>query len=108
MLACARIGAIHLVVFAGFGSGALAERLEMAGCRVLFGADVTYRKGKDVALKPIIDDAVTKAGTTVQRVVMLCRSTDSVHLEPNRDMTWEQFLAGGAGQSDACEVMEVQ
>src|SRR6266536_6674120 len=46
MLACARIGAVHLVVFAGFGAGALGGRLAAAGCRALFCADVTYRKGK--------------------------------------------------------------
>src|SRR5436189_102387 len=55
MLAATRIGAIHLVVFAGFGSGALADRVQLAGARAIFTADVTWRKGREVRLKEIVD-----------------------------------------------------
>ena len=58
MLACARIGAIHLCVFAGFGSGALADRIRASGSKLIFASDVIYRKGKDVPLKGIVDDAL--------------------------------------------------
>ena len=58
MLATVRIGAIHSVVFAGFGARALADRIDASGSRLVFTADVTYRKGKDVPLKAIVDDAL--------------------------------------------------
>src|SRR5918992_5304719 len=54
MLAATRIGAVHLVVFAGFGSGALGERLRLAGARVLLAADVTWRKGREIPLWGIV------------------------------------------------------
>ena len=62
MLACARIGAIHLVVFAGFGAGALGERISLAGARAVFCTEATARKGKQVALKPIVDAALEEHG----------------------------------------------
>ena len=62
MLATVRIGAIHSVVFAGFGAKALADRIEASGSRVVFTADVTYRKGKNVPLKAIVDEALAAGG----------------------------------------------
>src|SRR5439155_2481689 len=58
MLATVRIGAIHSVVFAGFGAGALADRVKASGSRLVFTADMTYRKGKDVAFKGLVDSAM--------------------------------------------------
>ncbi len=106
LLACTRIGAIHIVVFAGFGSGALSERIQLAGAKIVFTADLTWRKGKEVQLKEIADEAVAKAGGLVTRVVVLGRSATSVSLTAGRDITWEDFLAGGAGQSTNYAVME--
>jgi acetyl-CoA synthetase len=106
MLATARIGAIHLVVFAGFGAGALAERMEIAGARVLLTADVTFRKGREVDLWAIARDALNYAGSPVERVVVLPRTASTPPLQPDRDLTWEEFLARGAGQSSDHEVME--
>ena len=99
MLACARIGAIHSVVFAGFGAQALADRIGASGSRVVFTADVTYRKGKDVPLKPIVDDALRAPGHGVERVVVLQRADPTPPLDPAREMSWNDFLAGAAGQS---------
>ena len=62
MLATVRIGAIHSVVFAGFGAKALADRIQASGSRLVFTADVTYRKGKNVQLKEIVDDALESLG----------------------------------------------
>src|SRR5687768_6881410 len=106
MLAAARIGAVHLVVFAGFGSGALAERIRLAGARVLLTADVTYRKGRAVDLRPIAAEAVADPESPVERVVVLNRSGDAPTLDPDRDLTWEAFLAGGRGHSPGHAVME--
>ena len=65
MLACMRIGAIHSVVFAGFGAQALADRISASGSRVVFTADITYRKGKEIPLKPLLDEALESLGDTV-------------------------------------------
>ena len=97
MLAVARIGAIHLVVFAGFGSGALGDRIRLAGARAVFCADVTYRKGKDVPLKGIVDTAI-EGQPTVERVVVLRRGEAEVPMRAGRDIGWDAFLALGAGQ----------
>src|SRR3972149_6068993 len=71
LLATTRIGAIHLVVFAGFGSAALADRVQVAGAKVLLTADVTLRKGKNILLKGIVDEALETPGQSVEHVVVL-------------------------------------
>jgi acetyl-CoA synthetase len=106
MLACTRIGAIHIVVFAGFGSGALAERVRLSGARALFAADITWRKGRDVPLKGIVDEALALGGETVERVVILCRGDGDVPMQPGRDIEWGEFLALGEGQDSSHAVME--
>ncbi|GAC1425783.1 MAG: acetate--CoA ligase [Burkholderiaceae bacterium] len=106
MLAAARIGAIHLVVFAGFGSGALAERLQMSGARVVFATDITWRKGRDVPLKGIVDAAIEKGGETVESVVVLRRSAAEIAMRDGRDITWGDFLELGKGQDSTCATME--
>jgi acetyl-CoA synthetase len=106
MLACARIGAIHSVIFAGFGARALADRISASGSRVVFTADVTYRKGKDVPLKPIVDDALRTPGHDVERVVVLQRADPTPPLQSDRDLSWDDFLAGADGQSGDWVSME--
>ena len=106
MLACVRIGAIHLVVFAGFGAGALGDRIHMAGARAVFATDVTWRKGRDVRLKEIVDQAVAAGGETVERVVVLRRGAADVPMQSGRDIWWEDFLALAAGQDSSYTVME--
>src|SRR5438270_7650890 len=108
MLGAIRIGAVILVVFAGFGAGALGERVRLAGARALFATDITYRKGKDVPLKGIVDAALADA-PTVETVVVLRRGKADVPMTPIRDITWDQFLDGADGESDAhveCESNE--
>jgi acetyl-CoA synthetase len=106
MLACTRIGAIHIVVFAGFGSGALSERLRLAGAKVLLGADLTYRKGKDVPLTGIIADALADPESPIQHAVMLSRSTTTAPIDDPRLIAWDDFLSKGAGQRSDHEMME--
>ena len=106
MLACVRIGAVHIVVFAGFGSGALGDRLQMAGAKALFCADLTYRKGKEVALKGIVDEALAEYGEAVASVVVLRRGEEAPPMRSGRDIYWPDFLALGEGQSDAVEWLE--
>jgi acetyl-CoA synthetase len=106
MLACARIGAIHLVVFAGFGAMALGERMALAGAKALFTADVTYRKGRDVPLKGLVDEALTVDGVAVDKVVILRRTGEAIPMQAGRDMTWEEFLTLADGQDAAHTPME--
>jgi acetyl-CoA synthetase len=102
MLAAVRIGAIHSVVFAGFGARALGDRIRASGSRAVFTADVTCRKGRDVPLLPIVEDALREtAGHGVRHLVVLDRSTSSplpagdASTSPAR-LSWSQFLSGGA------------
>jgi acetyl-CoA synthetase len=98
MLAAVRIGAIHSVVFAGFGSGALGDRIRASGSRLVLAADVTFRKGKEVDLKTIVDHALSEDPGAVEHVVVLERQTGGAPMTRPRDMTWADFLAAGAGQ----------
>jgi acetyl-CoA synthetase len=106
MLACQRVGAIHLVVFAGFGAGALCDRVAMAGARALFCVDVTWRKGKEVPLRGIVDDALAGADTAVERVVTLRRGAGDAPAAAGRDLGWDDFLALAEGQSDGVAWLE--
>ena len=100
MLATVRIGAIHSVVFAGFGSGALADRVNASESKLIFTADLTYRKGKDVPLKGLVDGAMALGCPMVEHVVVMQRGTGDLAMG-ERDITWDAFLAHGAGQSGA-------
>jgi acetyl-CoA synthetase len=98
MLAAVRIGAIHCVVFAGFGAKALGDRIQASGSRAVFTADVTWRKGKETRLKEIVDGALALSGGTVEHVVVLRRGDDPPALEGGRDLWWKDFLALAAGR----------
>jgi acetyl-CoA synthetase len=106
MLAVVRIGAIHSVVFAGFGEKALGDRIQASGSRLVFTSDVTYRKGKDVRLKEIVDGALDQVGNEVEHVVVLKRSADEVPMRGPRDVLWEEFMERGADQTGECVPME--
>jgi len=106
MLATVRIGAIHSVVFAGFGARPLADRIEASGSRLVFAADLTYRKGKDVPLKGIVDDALELGGENVEHVVLLRRGDDDVSLVSGRDLLWDEFLSRGEGGDGGFVPME--
>ncbi len=106
MLATVRIGAIHSAVFAGFGEKALADRIQASGSRLVFTSDVTYRKGKDIRLKEIVDEALAGAGGAVEQVIVLKRAGEATPMQPGRDLTWAEFLSRSAGQSRDCVPME--
>ena len=106
MLAAVRIGAIHVVVFAGFGGQALGDRVQASGSRLVFTADVTYRKGKNTQLKEIVDAALRMGSGSVERVVVLNRTGEPPSMQPGRDITWEEFLSHAEGQSGDYVPME--
>ncbi len=103
MLATVRIGAIHSIVFAGFGARALADRIAASGSRIVFAADVTYRRGQSVALLPIVQEAVQTAGGLVERVVVLSRQGSSGTAS---HLSWGEFLRHGEAEDSSHEVME--
>jgi acetyl-CoA synthetase len=103
MLATVRIGAIHSVVFAGFGANALGDRIAASGSKAVFTSDVTYRKGKDVPLLPIVEQAMKVGGQAVEHVVVWQREGPA---EAGHYVRWAEFLARGEGQSSDVEHME--
>jgi acetyl-CoA synthetase len=106
MLATVRIGAIHSAVFAGFGAKALGDRVQASESKLVFTSDITYRKGKTVPLKGIVDEAVASVANVVEHVVVLNRTGENVPLQAGRDVSWEEFIAKGAGQSGDYVLME--
>ena len=89
MLACARIGAIHSVVFAGFSSKAIASRINDANCKMLITANEMYRGEKTIALKEICNEALTDC-PSIETVIVYKRTATSVHMQKNRDVFWDE------------------
>ena len=88
MLACARIGAIHSVVFGGFASGSLASRIEDAEPKVVVSADAGSRGGKVVAYKPLLDEAIRLSKHKPQSVLLVDRGLAPMELTAGRDQLW--------------------
>ena len=105
MLACARIGAVHSVVYAGLSVGAVRDRINDAQAKVLITADVGYRRGKVVDLKDIADEAVKGTGT-VEHVVLWQRQSPKVNLQPN-EVDFDELMERG-GLECTPEVMEAE
>jgi len=91
MLACARIGAVHSVVFGGFGAAALNMRIQDADAKVVVTADVSLRRGKAIQLKSIVDEAIDTA-PTVEHVVVLRRKEPLVELQPDRELDFYEMM----------------
>ena len=91
MLACARIGAPHTVVFGGFSAEALGGRINDCGAKVLITADGGWRRGKQVPLKPQADDAVA-ASPTIEHVLVVDRLGEGASMEPGRDVWWHEIV----------------
>lgn len=102
MLACARIGAVHSVVFAGFSSGSLIDRINDAGCKLVLTSDGSYRGDKVIDLKSLMDEALTKC-PTVKKVLVVKRTGAKVTMQTDRDYWWEEEVSK---VSDSCEAVE--
>ncbi len=94
MLACARIGAIHSVVFGGFASNELATRIDDARPRLLISASCGLEPGKVVAYKPLLDGAIAMARHKPERCIILQRPQLRAELDPSRDVDWEDAHEG--------------
>ena len=106
MLACTRIGAIHSVVFGGFSSGALAERIRDAEAKVLITADGGYRRGQIVPLKQNADEALREV-SSVEHVVVVRRTGEEVPWTPGRDHWWHELMEAVSDRAEA-EPMEAE
>jgi acetyl-CoA synthetase len=108
MLACARIGAIHVVIFAGFSYKAVADRINLSGAEYILTQDVNHRRGAVIELKKVIDDALNEVPPgQVKKVVVLKRAHDKERpMVEGRDIFWDDFLKLAEGQRDDVEMME--
>jgi len=93
MLACARIGATHSVVFGAFSAQALHERIEDAGAKVVITADGGYRRGVVHDLKSSVDEALAKGCASIEHVVVVKRGGNAVNWQEGRDVGWADLLA---------------
>jgi len=111
MLATAKIGAVHSVVYGGFSVEALAERIEDSESRVLITSDGGFLKGKIVPLKAIADEALQRCGS-VEHVVVIRRTGETVHMEQDRDYYYDDLMslpiARSGGESSETEVMDAE
>ena len=103
MLACARIGAIHSVVFAGFSAKALADRINDCQAKMILTSDGNFRGKKQIPVKDVVDEAISKSDS-VEKVVVLKRTGDEVKMYSGRDFWWDKFIEGQSEQNNAVEV----
>jgi acetyl-CoA synthetase len=100
MLACARIGAPHSVVFGGFSADALRTRIADAEAKVVITADGQFRRGKAAPLKPAVDEAV-RGETTVEKVLVVKRTEAEVDWDDSRDVWWHDVVGSASDQHEA-------
>jgi acetyl-CoA synthetase len=95
LLACARIGAVHSVIFGGFAANAIADRVADSGCVAILTQDSSYRRGNEIKLKQTVDEAMP-ACHTVKHVVVFRRTGSPVNMFPGRDHWWHDLVAKAA------------
>jgi acetyl-CoA synthetase len=110
ILACARIGAIHSVVFGGFSAQSIADRIQDAQCSLVITCDGGFRGNKDIPLKGVIDDALGRC-PSVKKVIVLSRTRIPISMISGRDIWWEDEIkkVEAAGNPDCpAEVMDAE
>ena len=103
MLACARVGAVHSVIFGGFAAQAIVDRVNDSECVALLTQDISYRRGTEVRLKDIVDEAIDRC-PTVRNVVVYRRApegTPSVGMKHGRDLWWHELMAKAEAECPA-------
>jgi acetyl-CoA synthetase len=106
MLACARIGAIHSIVFGGFSSEALKDRIEDAKAKVVITADGAFRKSKPYMLKPVVDAAL-EGETPVEKVLVIERNNENVTWVSGRDYSYNELIKSKSAVCEA-EIMDAE
>jgi len=100
MMACARIGAIHSIVFGGFSADALRDRITDSDCKILITMNVSKRAGRNVLLKQISDDALT-ATPIIEKVIVIKRSDDPCEMTEGRDVWYHDVMATASADCEA-------
>ncbi len=100
MLACARIGATHSIIFGGFSADAVADRNNDAQAKLVVTADAGWRRGKQVPLKVAVDESLEKS-PTVEKVVVVQRTGAEVTMVPDRDYWWHDLMKGASAECEA-------
>jgi acetyl-CoA synthetase len=103
MLACARIGATHSVIFGGFSAEALKDRINDAGCKAVVTADGGFRRGSEVKLKAAVDEAL-KETPTIEACVVVRRTGSSVEMKQGRDHWWHELIETASAECAAEEL----
>ncbi|HPH87443.1 MAG TPA: acetate--CoA ligase, partial [Chitinophagales bacterium] len=103
VLACARIGAVHSVVFAGFSANSISDRINDSACKILVTSDGLYRGNKTVGLKEICDEAL-QSTPSIQKVIVYKHTGDAVNMQLGRDVWWHSEMHKAAPHFDAVEM----
>ncbi len=103
MLACARIGAVHSVVFAGFSATSLADRINDCSAKMVLTADGNFRGSKTIGVKGVVDEALENC-KSVEKVIVLKRTGMSVNMEPGRDIWWHDAVDSKPVEHQAVEM----
>ncbi|MBS1800747.1 MAG: acetate--CoA ligase [Acidobacteria bacterium] len=106
LLACARIGAVHSVIFGGFAAHAIVDRVNDSSCVAVITQDTSYRRGSEVQLKKIVDEALTQC-PSVKKVVVYRRSGTKVNMQEGRDVWWDESMLAAAKEC-AAEPMDAE
>ena len=107
VLACARVGAVHSVVFAGFSAKALADRIIDAQAAMVITSDGNFRGPKDIPVKAIVDEALNMGCDSVENVIVYKRTNCAVHMKAGRDKWWHEEIEGKSNTCPA-EVMDAE
>ena len=103
MLACARIGATHSIIFGGFSADAVADRNNDSQAKLIVTADAGWRRGKEVPLKKAVDESLEKS-PSIQKVVCVRRTGAAVEMIPDRDYWWHELMQDSSSDCDAVEL----
>ena len=91
ILACSRIGAPHTVIFGGFSADSIRDRVNDCGCKAIITADGGYRRGREIRLKPIVDEAIAEC-PTIENVVVFRRTGTEIDMQQGRDHWWHDLV----------------
>ena len=91
MLACARVGAVHSVVFAGFSAASLADRINDCEAKMVLTSDGNFRGNKTIPVKDVVDEALEKC-SSIESVIVLERTKQNINMEDGRDFWWHECI----------------
>ena len=101
MLACARLGAAHSVIFGGFSAQAIWDRVTDADARLVITSDGGYRRGAPSGLKVNVDEAIAKGGTAIEHVVVVKRTNQDIDWDDTRDVWWHDVVGNASNEHEA-------